>query len=124
MVEQQGANGWAIKVLKSKRMGRLRTLEILIRQLSLGNFEFSRHAFKRAVERNISDVEIRQAGAHARIIEDYPDDKYSPSCLLLGFTEKGRPLHMQVSYADTEQIKIITLYEPDEDEWVGFSRRR
>ena len=36
--------------------------------------EFTRHAFKRAVERNISDQEIRVAGAQARIIEDYPDD--------------------------------------------------
>ena len=29
------------------------------RQLASGEFEFSRHAFKRAVERNISELEIR-----------------------------------------------------------------
>lgn len=102
----------------------MKTLEELRRQLSVGEFEFSRHAFKRAVERNISEMEIKQAGAVARIIEDYPDDKYSPSCLLLGFTRTGRPLHLQVSYADTDLVKIITLYEPDEREWIYFSRRR
>jgi hypothetical protein len=102
----------------------MKTLEELRRQLSVGEFEFSRHAFKRAVERNISEVEIKQAGASAKIIEDYPDDKYSPSCLLLGFTKTGRPLHLQVSYADTDLVKIITLYEPDEREWIDFSRRR
>ena len=102
----------------------MKTLETLRQQLSLGEFEFSRHAFKRVVERNISEMEIRQAGVHARIIEDYPDDKYSPSCLLLGFTEQGRPLHLQVSCADSDLVKIITLYEPDENEWIDFLRRR
>jgi len=102
----------------------MKTLLMLRRQLSLGEFEFSRHAFKRAVERNISDVEIRQAGASANVIETYPDDKYSPSCLLLGFTLDGRPLHLQVSLADSSLVKIITLYEPDESEWIDFSQRR
>ena len=102
----------------------MKTLETVRRQLSQGEFEFSGHAFKRAVERNISEVEIKQAGAEARLIEDYPDDKYSPSNLLLGFTETGRPLHLQVSYADSDLVKIITLYEPDPAEWIDFSQRR
>jgi hypothetical protein len=102
----------------------MKSLEKIMRQLSLGQFEFSRHAFKRAVERNISELEIKWAGGHARIIEDYPDDKYSPSCLLLGFTETRRPLHIQVSYADSDMVKIITIYEPRENEWVNYSRRR
>ena len=65
----------------------MKTREKVRHQLSAGEFEFSRHALKRAVERNISDQDIRQAGVQANIIEDYPDDKYSPSCLLLGFTQ-------------------------------------
>ena len=71
----------------------MKTIDNIRRQLSAGEFELSRHAFKRAVERNISDLEIRQAGEQAKIIEDYPDDKYAPSCLLLGFNGIGRPLH-------------------------------
>ena len=102
----------------------MKTLEMLCQQLSQGEFALSRHAFRRAVERNISETEIRQAGANAEIIEDYPDDKYSPSCLLLGFTEEERPLHIQVSYMDSDLVKIITLYEPDEDEWIDFAQRR
>ena len=102
----------------------MKTLETLCQQISRGEFEFSRHAFRRAVERNISETEIGQAGANANIIEDYPNDKYSPSCLLLGFTEEGRPLHIQVSYVDSNLVKIITLYEPDESEWIDFAQRR
>ncbi len=102
----------------------MKTLEEIQKQLFLAQFEFSHHAFKRAVKRNISTLEIREAGRYAKIIEDYPDDKYSPSCLLLGFTKMDRPLHIQVSRTDTDFVKIITLYEPNENEWIAYSQRR
>ena len=41
----------------------MKTLDDIRQQLSVGEFEFSRHAFKRAVERNISAMEIQEAGA-------------------------------------------------------------
>ncbi len=60
---------------------------------------------------------------HAEIIEDYPDDKYGPSCLGLGFTSLQRPLHIQCSYPSRPCIKIITLYEPDSNRWINFKER-
>jgi len=102
----------------------MKSLEQIRLQLSAGEFEFSRHAFKRAVERNISSAEIAQASETAELIEDYPADKYSPSCLILGFIQENRPLHIQVSYADTPMVRIITLYEPDPEEWIEFRKRR
>ncbi len=63
-------------------------------QLRAGEFDYSQHAFRRAVERNISEQEIREAGARAVIVEDYPEDKYDPTWLVLGFTRSGRPLHL------------------------------
>jgi hypothetical protein len=50
----------------------MKTIEEIRLQLSVGEFEFSHHAFKRAVERNISEMEIKQAGAKAQIYE--PDE--------------------------------------------------
>jgi len=102
----------------------MKTLDEVRKQLSVGEFEFSRHAFKRVVERSITDQDIREAGAQAGVIEDSPDDKYSHSCLLLGFTQIRRPLHIQVSLAETDLIKIITIYEPDATEWINYSTRR
>jgi hypothetical protein len=93
-------------------------------QIQSGRFEFSRHAFIRAIERNISEIEIRTAGAKADIIEEYPADKYSPSALLLGFAQNGRPLHFQVSLDEEEITKIITIYEPDKQLWIDFMKRR
>jgi Domain of unknown function (DUF4258) len=102
----------------------MKSLELIQRQLNTGKFEFTRHALKRAVERNISEEEIREAALLLEIIEDYPDDKYSPSCLLLGYTQKDRVLHIQVSRIDSDTTKIITLYEPDSIEWIDFRRRK
>ena len=102
----------------------MKTLNQIRSQVSAGEFNFSLHALKRVVERNISEIEIKQVGMNANIIEEYPEDKYSPSCLLLGFTRTGRPLHIQVSLADTDLVKIITLYEPSAEEWIDYSQRR
>jgi hypothetical protein len=93
-------------------------------QLQAGRFEFTRHAFNRAIERNVSEQEIREIGENLEIIEDYPNDKYSPSSLLLGFTKGDRALHIQVSTMELDTIKIITLYEPDENEWIDYRIRR
>lgn len=79
---------------------------------------------RRAVERNISDREIREAGTHAEIVEEYPDDKYSPSALILGFTAAGSPLHIQVSLAEHKLTKIITIYRPEPEQWFEFRDRR
>ena len=102
----------------------MKTLVQIRRQLRQGQFEFSRHAFRRAIERDISDQEIIQTGTNVTIIEDYPEDKYAPSCLLLGFTDAGRPLHIQVSFIESDLVRIITLYEPEEADWIDFSKRR
>jgi Domain of unknown function (DUF4258) len=103
----------------------MKTLEQIRQQLHAGEFEFSRHAFKRAIERNISDREIQAAGQNAIIIENYPADKYSPSCLMLGYSETGRPLHLQVSMAEVDLVKIITIYQPDHAQWNDtYSQRK
>lgn len=93
-------------------------------QLASGEFEFSRHGLQRAAERNVAEQEICQMAENAQIIENYPEDKYTPSCLILGFTKTNRPLHLQVSYAETDMVRIITLYEPNPQEWIEFSTRR
>jgi len=53
----------------------VKTLRRVRAQLGDGSFDFTRHALRRVVERNISDDEIKEAGRKATIIENYPDDK-------------------------------------------------
>lgn len=88
-----------------------------------GQFEFSQHALDQSLRRKISVAEIRQASDTFEIIENYPDDKYGPSCLLLGFTDAGRPLHIHCTYPSRPLLKVITLYEPDVDQWIHYRER-
>jgi hypothetical protein len=87
-------------------------------------FEFSLHATDQTILRGISVGEIREAIQTGEIIEDYPDDKYGPSCLILGFPDAGRPLLIQCSYPRRPLIKIVTVYEPDPTEWINYRERR
>jgi hypothetical protein len=86
-------------------------------------FEFTKHAVDQSILRRISIQEFLEAVTNAEIIEDYPDDKYGPSCLILGFTRSRRPIHIQCSYPSRPLIKIITLYEPDPSQWINFKAR-
>jgi len=83
------------------------------------HYEFSKHALDQSIIRDIHVGELEEAlTAKCELIEDYPDDKYGPSCLLLGFTKKGRALHVVCSYPSRPLVKIITLYEPDPSQWT------
>lgn len=93
-------------------------------RLGRGRYHLSDHAFRRMVEQSVSEAMIRQAGTAAEMIEDYPNDKYSPSCLLLGFTREGRPLHIQVSRVDQPGVKIVTVYFPNPSLWDNWRRRK
>jgi hypothetical protein len=99
-------------------------IEAIRQKVSEGRFEFTQHAVDRSIVRRISAEELRQAIATGEIIEDYPDDRYGPSCLILGYTQEGRRLHIHCSYGRRELIKIITVYQPDPSQWIEFRTRR
>ena len=73
-------------------------------------------------QRRITDQGVRQVilEPQAEVIEEYPADKYSPSCLIYGRTARGRVLHVQANHSGV----IITVYDPDPEEWVDLKRRR
>lgn len=87
------------------------------------DFELSQHAVNQSIVRRITVQELREAIMAGEVIEEYPDDKYGPSCLILGFTLANRPLHVQCSYPSRPLVKIITLYEPDPKIWIDFKLR-
>ncbi len=87
-----------------------------------GEYRFSDHAVKRMIKRSINRSEIEDAVMAGEIIEEYPNDIYSPSCLIYGRTRDGKDLHVQLSLPPS--VVIITAYEPDESEWIDRRVRR
>lgn len=75
-------------------------------------------------KRHISVKEVEEAllSGGAEVIEDYPEDPRSPSCLILGMTEGGRTLHIQCTYPPN--IALITAYEPKAEEWLDYRIRK
>ena len=93
-------------------------------KISQNAFEFSKHAVDQTILRNISVQEIRDVINNGEIIDDYPDDKYGPSCLIFGVTQIGRPIHIQCSYPSRPIVKVVTVYEPNPDRWIDYKVRR
>ena len=71
------------------------------------------------------DLEDAICGDAPEIIEDYPDDGRGPACLVLGWADLARPLHIVIGYGDPDvETDVITVYEPDRSEWHNSRVRR
>lgn len=86
------------------------------------NLIFTDHAIRQMAKRGIMDTEVGEAILSGAIIEENPEDKYSPSCLIYGHTQTGRPLHVLCSLPP--RVRVITAYQPDPKEWFDNSVRR
>ena len=88
------------------------------------DYHFTLHAEDRIIQRYISVREVEDAllSKEAEVIEDYPEDPRGSSCLILGFTLDGRPLHIQSTYPP--DISIITAYEPESEGWIDWRVRK
>jgi hypothetical protein len=80
------------------------------------------HAQEQMAKRHILHAEICECllSAEVDVIEEYHDDKYSPSVLIYGITQKRRILHIQSNRTGV----IITTYEPDQERWHQDKKTR
>lgn len=94
-------------------------------KIAARHYEYSKHAVDQLIVRSISVSEVEEAISNSsEVIENYPEDTYGPSCLILGFSNAHRPLHVQCSYPSRPLIKIVTVYEPDPELWANFRIRK
>ncbi len=98
------------------------TIQGIQDKIRASEYGISEHAVRRMIKRSITRQEVEETVLQGEIIEEYPEDKYSPSCLVYGKTIKGRVLHVQASLPP--MVVIITAYDPDPAEWIDFKVRR
>jgi hypothetical protein len=86
---------------------------------------FLPHAIRQMVrpERMITSNEVQAVVTQGELIEDYPSDPRGHSCLMLGFGEAGRAVHVVCSPKD-QYLAIITAYLPDPAQWSENFRQR
>ena len=99
-------------------------IDQLRQKISREQMEYSLHAVRQMVERDITPEEVAQTVLAGEVIEDYPDDKYGPSCLICGETKERRMLHVQCTHPGRPLVKIVTAYEPDPAEWDKTFKQR
>ena len=92
-------------------------------QATVENIRITQHAQQEMAEENITLDEALQAIATAQILENYPEHKRGPCCLLNGVTDNERPVHVVCTTAQPVLI-IITVYEPKPPRWVTPTQRR
>lgn len=98
-----------------------RDYDAIIRRIRVkvqeGDLRLTQHAHQEMVEEDIALAEVLEAMATGRILEDYPQHRRGPCCLIWGETVQGRPLHV-VCTTDLPSVVIITAYEPRPPKWV------
>ncbi len=96
-----------------------------IRKIASKRILFLPHALNQmnAPQRMISTAEVRTVIFEGEIIEDYLEDVRGHSCLMLGYGERGRPIHIVCS-PKADYLAVITAYLPDLQKWLPDWRTR
>lgn len=78
-----------------------------------GHYRYSRHADRERQNDGLSLNEVEQAISAGRILEQYSDTGRGESCLLAGFTDKGKPVHVVCGNMG-DWLVLVTVYVPTE----------
>jgi hypothetical protein len=82
------------------------------------------HAVQRMYARGIGTADVRAVLEGGKTIEAYPEEASASGRLILGWHGE-RPLHVVAGDASAGETVIVTVYEPDPEQWeAGFERRK
>ena len=99
-------------------------IENLIVAIRNSRVRITDHADDEAVDDELTFDEIYFSVMHGEIIEDYPNDKPYPSCLVMGKNFSGEPIHSVWAYnSGNGWAVLITVYRPDPALWIDWKLR-
>jgi hypothetical protein len=100
-------------------------IESIVNAIRTNLVRVSDHADEEAEADRLTFDEICFSALHGEIIEDYPTDRPFPSCLVLGKTSGGAPVHSVWAYnAEVQWAVLITVYRPDPERWTNWRERK
>src|SRR5438552_3926873 len=102
-------------------------LPSILRQIkslaSSDNYRVSQHAHQEMVEESVRLDDVLAGLSAGIILENYPEYRRGPCCLVYGIDPSGRPLHIVCTTMQPRLI-IITVYEPKPPKWLTPTQRR
>lgn len=85
--------------------------------------QWSGHILTRMQQRGIKVKEVIECILSGEIIEYYSEDYPYSSCLILGFSENAKGIHLVCSIGE-DNLWMITAYCPDSEEWMEDLKTR
>ena len=92
------------------------------KQVKNKEYVFTLHGDKERQNDNLFISEVLEAIGNGMIIEDYEDTGRGHSCLVAGFTSKGKPVHIVCGELNNN-IVIITVYIPGPPKFKNIYER-
>lgn len=87
------------------------TIEDIKQKVLDEDYYFSKHGDEERKNDDLTILEVEEAILNGHILEEYKDDKRGESCLVVGFTSSGKPVHI-VCGTNGDTLVIITVYIP------------
>ena len=100
-------------------------IEAIIESIKAKRFRITDHADEEANNDRISLTEALETISTGEILEQYPDDKPYPSCLIFSRLRSNEPIHTVWAFNEaTKASALVTTYRPDPRRWINGKIRR
>ena len=92
-------------------------------EVAAQTYEISLHADEERLAEQLTIAELETALSACEVLEEYPDDPRGQSCLVLGFTPRGRAVHVLCGQNSLGHLVWITVYVPSMPKWLDERTR-
>ena len=93
-------------------------LDKIRNQVRDGQYRISDHAHREMLNDGFLLQDLVEGVLSGEVLEDYPEHRRGPCCLLNGTTAGNRPIHIVCTTSLPVAI-MITVYEPKPPKWVN-----
>ena len=101
------------------------TFERICAAITRRRVHVSEHAYDEAVEEELQILEVIEGTPRGEVIEDYPQDPRSPSCLVLLQASSSGALHAVWAFdPGPGRAILVTVYRPDPARWSDDLKTR
>ena len=98
-------------------------IEWIIEKVKRDDYFFSEHGDIERQNDDLSIVEVEESLINGKILEEYEDTGRGESCLVVGFTNSGKPIHTVCGVRE-DILVIITVYIPTSPKFKNLYERR
>ncbi len=98
-------------------MGMSITPDLIRTEITQQSYEISIHADNERLADGLTVLQLEVALSNCEVLERYPDDPRGESCLVLGLTHEGTPIHTVCGRNPAGHLILITVYIPTMPKW-------